>query len=678
MEDNKKEEKGLSNTLVEKEMESGENLVDEEEKDVDDMGINGDKIGDTTENVENSVEKHGEASDIPVETNVETVESTVDAAKNRTGVVDETVDNVDKSLLDGENKEVSTQKSSSPWLKILLGLIVFVGFLGYCWYATGGGLGKSADIAITYAKDNGLYVYDLKNEPFKVNDSISNGGSYSYYYSAWGASASEDNEDLYYIAEINDDGVGNLYYKDIKNKDSESVLIAEGVNHYISSKDGSRCAYLVQNGDKTDLYVYDSGESQKVAEDILQQNGAYDLSKDGSYVLYIKNNNDDKMSLYVSALVEKEESTKLSDAVVLNFIAEKSNIAYYLEQQGDSYQLFAYTLGKEPSLVAQQVTYVELLPNGQDVLFCAMRTDETSFTQLIEDDVTDLSQYDEKRQATIEEIRNKMNDEEGMEPIFQDCYVLTAGGAKKVHDTVISVASLQGDSGFFVGYSMEAPEPMKLSEINSFDEAMYSYYSNLMYGEKQVFIADKSGNVYTLQKKNVNPTSIQVSDDGKTVAYFVPDETTGSNVLVIESLNGKKDAIEVQKDAEAFGFLGDSANLVCFYNYNGGMGSLGLYNADKLTEKDQNATGVYFADDKKEMYYLADPDTTTGNGTFMKFDGKEMKEIDKDVFSFQYKENGKLAYLKNYDFVKGIGDLYYYDGKTTRLVDSGVTAIYMY
>lgn len=184
--------------------------------------------------------------------------------------------------------------------------------------------------------------------------------------------------------------------------------------------------------------------------------------------------------------------------------------------------------------------------------------------------------------------------------------------------------------------------------------------------------------MYTLQKKNVNPTSIQVSDDGKTVAYFVPDETTGSNVLVIESLNGKKDAIEVQKDAEAFGFLGDSANLVCFYNYNGGMGSLGLYNADKLTEKDQNATGVYFADDKKEMYYLADPDTTTGNGTFMKFDGKEMKEIDKDVFSFQYKENGKLAYLKNYDFVKGIGDLYYYDGKTTRLVDSGVTAIYMY
>ncbi len=409
----------------------------------------------------------------------------------------------------------------------------------------------------------------------------------------------------------------------------------------------------------------------------MQQNGSYDLSKDGSYVLF-KKGDANQTALYVSAVATEEEPVKLSDKVALSFIADKNDIAYFLEQQGDSYNLYEYTFEKEPTLVAEQVTYVELMPNGQDVLYCAMRTDETPLTQLIEDDVTDLSQYDEKRQAAIEEIRSKMKDEENMEPIFQDCYVLTAGRKIKVHDTVISVASLPGESGFLVGYSMESPAPVKLSETNSFDEAMYTYYANLMYGEKEVFIADKVGNVYTLQEKNVVPTSIQVSDDGKSVAYYVPDETTGANVLKVESLAGKKGVIEIQKQVELMGFLGDSSDLVYFYNYDGGMGSIGVFKGDTPTEIDQNTTGVYFSDDKKEIYYLADPNITTGNGTLMKYNGKEMKEIDKDVFSFQYKENGKLAYLKNYDFVTGLGDLYYYDGKTTRFVDSGVTAIYMY
>ncbi|GEM_PF-331040 len=677
MDDKRKNEQEFADTPVDKEKNNGENIVDESKKDVDAMGTKQAASEDKSENVDNSVEIEGKGIENPVETIVETVESLDDEDGNRTNVVDETVDNVDKSTDSVENNDLPSKKEGGIWWKVLLGLIIFAGFLGYCWYATGGGLTKSADIAITYAKDNGLYVFDLKNDAYKVNDTISNGGAYNYYYSAWGASASEDNEDLYYIAGIDAEGIGTLYFKDLKNKDAEPVLISENVNHYISSTDGSQCAYLVQNNGKADLYVYNKGQSRKVAEDILQQNGSYDLSKDGSYVLF-KKGDANQTALYVSAVATEEEPVKLSDKVALSFIADKNDIAYFLEQQGDSYNLYEYTFEKEPTLVAEQVTYVELMPNGQDVLYCAMRTDETPLTQLIEDDVTDLSQYDEKRQAAIEEIRSKMKDEENMEPIFQDCYVLTAGRKIKVHDTVISVASLPGESGFLVGYSMESPAPVKLSETNSFDEAMYTYYANLMYGEKEVFIADKVGNVYTLQEKNVVPTSIQVSDDGKSVAYYVPDETTGANVLKVESLAGKKGVIEIQKQVELMGFLGDSSDLVYFYNYDGGMGSIGVFKGDTPTEIDQNTTGVYFSDDKKEIYYLADPNITTGNGTLMKYNGKEMKEIDKDVFSFQYKENGKLAYLKNYDFVTGLGDLYYYDGKTTRFVDSGVTAIYMY
>ncbi|MDD3393859.1 MAG: hypothetical protein PHG19_04375 [Anaerotignum sp.] len=672
MDDRKKEGQEWTDTPVDKEMNYGENNVEEEEKGVENLGTKQDSTENFSENVEKSVETQEESVEEPVES----VEIQEDAVQDDSNIVEETVDNVDKSVEGVENKEASTSKGSGMWWKLILGLIAFAAFLGYCWVATGGGLWKTNDIAVAYAKDNGLYVYDLKNEPYLVNDQISNGGAYNYYFSAWGVDVAEDNGSLYYLAGITEDNVGSLYYKDMKNKAAEAVLVSENVYHYISSADGSVCAYIVQNDDKMDLYLFKDGQSQLIAENILLQNGAYELSQDGSYLVY-KIANNDKAALYARVSGEAE-SVKLSDSVVLDFITEKSNITYYLEEQGDAYQLFQYTPGVEPKLVAEQVTYAELMPNNQDVFYCAMRTDGTSFTQLIEDDITDISKYDEKRQAEIEEMRSKLNGEEGMDPIFQDCYVLTAGGKTKMKDAVISGASLKGNSGFVTGYSIQAPEPVKLSQISSFDEAMYTYYMQLMNGEKEVFIANKGGDVYNLQNKNVDPTSVQVSADGKIAAYFVPDAASGSNVLMAEMLDGKSEAVEVQKNVELIGFLGDSDILLYYYNYNGGMGSLGLYTANTPQEIEQNAAMVDFPEDRDEVYYLADSNTTTGNGTLVKYDGKETKEIDKDVFSFQYKENGKLVYLKNYDFKTGLGDLYYYDGKTTRLLDSGVTAIFMY
>ena len=54
------------------------------------------------------------------------------------------------------------------------------------------------------------------------------------------------------------------------------------------------------------------------------------------------------------------------------------------------------------------------------------------------------------------------------------------------------------------------------------------------------------------------------------------------------------------------------------------------------------------------------------------------KRVDTDVFSMQYKFNGKVAYLKNYDVQAQKGDLYYYDGQEAKQIDTDITAIFMY
>ena len=89
-----------------------------------------------------------------------------------------------------------------------------------------------------------------------------------------------------------------------------------------------------------------------------------------------------------------------------------------------------------------------------------------------------------------------------------------------------------------------------------------------------------------------------------------------------------------------------------------------------------NASGVQFTEDA--VYYVADADAATGNGELRAWDGKTETTIAKDVFAFQYKENGKLVYIGKYDVNAGVGDLYYYNGKEARKLDTGITAIFIY
>ena len=88
------------------------------------------------------------------------------------------------------------------------------------------------------------------------------------------------------------------------------------------------------------------------------------------------------------------------------------------------------------------------------------------------------------------------------------------------------------------------------------------------------------------------------------------------------------------------------------------------------------ACGVQYADDA--VYYIADTDSKTGNGQLRCWDGTEETLIADSAFAFQYKGNGKLAYISGYDVTEGLGDLGYYDGKEARILDEDITAIFIY
>ena len=67
----------------------------------------------------------------------------------------------------------------------------------------------------------------------------------------------------------------------------------------------------------------------------------------------------------------------------------------------------------------------------------------------------------------------------------------------------------------------------------------------------------------------------------------------------------------------------------------------------------------------------------TGNGLLNCWKKEAFVTIDEEVFAFRYLGNGRMVYLKQYDITTGLGDLYYYDGQETHLLDTSVTAIFM-
>lgn len=573
-------------------------------------------------------------------------------------------------------------------LAVALGMIAFIGVLAFCWQ-TAGNAHRAWDIGVLYAKDNEMRFFDLENEPYSLAESISSGGSYHYYYSAWGANFSEKGDRVYYAADIDANGRFCLYRRDTGDLAAETQKLDEDVLDYSVSRDGGQAAYLKAEGETVSLWLSD-GAPRKAAEDMLLDEQAYYLSGDGNYLLYMTDG-----KLFALSTEAGSEPAEISDSVEMYALAEETDIVYYITQgeSGDGYDICSYALqdGKTER-IAENAAYMEVMPNGRDLLYCRQPEEKVLYRDLIEDDRKDADAAlpAEPTEAELAEnpelaeklerdkIRQAMDDGEGFEPVLLDCYILTNGKTVKAAEGVISAVGVQNDRPFVTGYQAVQPEPIPISELDGdLQAAEFAYYGALAYGGMQAFLADSMGNCYELPTpagENVQAEEVRLSKDGNSVAYFVRNTDTGISSLMLADVRNMAEAALVQTDVDSMAFLGGGNTLGYYCNYANGVGTA----ATSEGNAQGNACGVYYAEDEKAMYFISEPSGATGNGTLKRWDGKEETVVAENAFAFQYKANGKLAYLQNYDLAAETGDLYYYDGKQSRLLDTGVTALFMY
>lgn len=572
-------------------------------------------------------------------------------------------------------------KSGSNIVGIIVGLLVFIGVLALCWKMVGPVGEVHADKGIAYAKDNNLYIYDLENDTYVAAEGISAGGQYNQYYSAWGTTFNEDGSGLYYSTNVRTDGTFDLYYKGV-NADSEGVLVGEAVADYMPTKDGAAAIFVKTTADgAADLYQFVNGTSTLVESNILPESGSYAISNDGSFVMYRKSG-DNGTALYAKGTAEGEEAVCIHENAATAMMTSDTDEIYFAGAEGEGYAAFVYAYGTEPVKIMDEVTYLEVMPNGKDVLLMGPTEGLVTYDSIIEDDLEEsdalLTEADgDAYQAKLQRdaIRTAMEGGEGFEPVLQKVYMYSNGKLTEVASNTISAVSVENDRPYAVCYAVGDMEKMPISQLGSLEDAEQGYYMTLMYTEPKILVVNATGGSWQLEGKNISPANVFLSDDGTMVGYYETDTLTGATMLNIAKLGAEPSF--TMENVEAADFLGTTHDVAYFKDYENGLGTMGVWNGGDPVEV-ESVGGVHFAVDQNAVYYINNIDQQNGNGDLHVMANGEDTLIDSGVYSMQYKYNGKLAYLKNYDYTANRGDLYYYDGKESKEIDTGITAIFMY
>ncbi len=613
-----------------------------------------------------------ETETTPAPATDDATESHIPSADTASTTETETASTADDA---GESPAPASEKSKSNLPAIVIGLLVFFGLLFALWHSHGG---AAAERGVLYTRDNALYYYDTKHEPYLVQENISNGGDFYYYYSAWGATVSEDGRWIYYAANIDPNGSFDLYRRDARDVSAESLPIASHVYNYQISTDGSAAAYLAigEGEDSVQLCAFDGMSTRVIAEDLQWQQNLYDLSSDGKYLVYY----DAYSMLRTEKIGTDEPSVVLTDSAAMYALADETDNLYYVAENGDVYDIYSYDFASDPVLLAENVSYMELMPNGRDLLYCAASAENIPYSEILVDDMAeadaDLTEADgaaweEKLQR--DEIRAAIAAGEGISPLLQEAYVLKDGKSIKVAEDVVSAMAVENDAPFLTGYQIDPPEPMPLSELEGgLDMLELYYYLALNYSEFQPFLADANGMCQRLTGYQVLLDTLQISADGKRAAYVVNDANMGGNILMEMEIGKAEDASAVATNIERFAFLGGNGPLCYAYTENGVNG---LTAGEKTIT---NVNAVEFAEDAQAVYYIADADAVSGVGQLQIWDGvNEPTTVDEGVFAFRNLGDGKFALIEGDDAAEGSASLHYFDGKSVSLLDESITALYM-
>lgn len=567
----------------------------------------------------------------------------------------------------------------------------------------GSGISDWEQDFVLYLKDNELTMARKgKYEPIVVGDRMfadkdDMGNVYHDSYSM--ISYSPDHKYVYYPQKAGENGC-DLYRKKLGSKNAEEVKIDSGIVYY-EVIDNDRVVYIKDETDRK-LYLYQKGESQKIASDARN----LQVSADGKYILwqtdgklYVQNTNlkSDKVKLdsnvsniygvsedFGTIVYQKNdnlyvmkgmnESEKIASDVCDVFVydIDHSLKIYYLREGGEE-SLSYYDLIADDLLAQDQQIEEPRIEEYQRVTY------KDSFWGVQEKVEVDDSYYEEvdkyQQKQNRDSLRAYLESDMVYISEFDVYYYEDASGEsnKVLTASMQAEEMLYGSMGtntalMYVGNTdLETIDGVEFSELAGIDyyEMSQRIMDTMREGRQLLYI--ENGEIHEIDFECGDSYPVIWANEEKHMIYL---SNYGNNCAELYRFDYRQKEVSPELITDELSYVAAyDMDDICYVSEDDE-----LYYGDEKIDEDVYTLTVW---ENEAILYITDVDKDGGEGTLHLYQGGKSVEIADDVAAVSYGmfDSDKLAFLTDYNFKKNRGDLNVYDGKKVKKIDEDVTRI---
>lgn len=524
---------------------------------------------------------------------------------------------------------------------------------------SGGGDEVYNKTRLLYVKDDSIYYADLKKlkkDPVEYTDELRDGTvtSFSGLISAsQKAVLTKDGKYCFYPERIDEMGTFRLMrIKTGNDKDSEKV--DSNVYSY-TVLDSGNVVYQKDNGS---LYIWDGEEKTKLESDAA----FYQVSEDDSSILWYTYGDDGKYDLYYKKLNKKDEGVRIESNIIGDCRGNKDFSRLYFKKNDDFYMIKNQ---KDKVKLADDIYAVFGLDTEKGTFYFTKILDQErpAWDFVIDDIGAGENTYYWDR------LRNDLS----VWTILWDgkeLYYFNGEKEELIAEQVYDIPAFCRDGVIFTKDEDEEDPQIRLSQI--------SYARDV-----EDFLRERreKADICLASKTKVSQLDMDY------LSYFQTDEDNG----LIYALEGDSEeeektllSINCKKEGDIKTVDEDVEKVEGIFN-----GSIyyfkdmdrDLYSGDLCCDGETLLSDVAYGSvtevpDSSMVVCIVDGDEDDHIGTLVSLKNGKDKKIADDVYCFDIMGEKSIVMLSDYDMDRQNGDLMYFQGKKTSLIDSDVIGFY--
>ena len=545
-------------------------------------------------------------------------------------------------------KEIKKGNKSVIIIVAVVALLVIAGIV----IAATSLFGGSADVSDTaiYYKDNNFYMVtgDDETGTLITEDILDDRDSYLYLGNSY-IKMSAEKDGFYYISNISGE-TGTLLYRSLKDiqkeENAEGTHIASNVNLYGWFIAGDGIVFQKDNGN---YYFYSVAEEKETK--LLSEVDT--CRRSGDRLLFINYDRD----LYLAELndlenIEKIESAGEEYVELVDYTADFETIWFSKGEYGER-SLYQKNYGEEKIKLGDGAEYYMTGEKDGEIIIYALKiSDEITRTyydyindDMIQDDEMALASDNDYAYYTAlarERLREELMDSEITTDVHE-LYAYVDGVETLIAEDVSNINEFQ--EGIYFSQN-ERNEVEKVGNISDFYVSFYDgwWSVDLEYWDAYYEISD-----LIWESQEVQSSNMMICVDGVTVHELPVDNDEDSYI-------------------EGF-WMTDDLIYMSVYDYDNGDTELFMMDFDgktigaPVTVDEDFYSIARVIDEDNAIYYFTD--MNDGEGELHYFDGTDSVLIDYDVTSYMsidIEDDGTILYHKDYNGEDGTTTLYYYNG----------------